>query len=48
VLPAPSWMERTGSFVNLEGNTLGIKAARPLPQGIRTETDVLSEIGSRI
>jgi len=41
VLPAPIWAERSGHITNIEGNTLSLNPAVPMPDGVRDETTVL-------
>jgi formate dehydrogenase major subunit len=41
VLPAPIWAERSGHVTNVEGNTLSLNPAVPMPDGVRDETAVL-------
>ena len=41
ILPAPIWTERSGHVTNVEGNTLSLNPAVPMPDGVRDETAVL-------
>ena len=48
VLPAPLWYEREGTFSNLEGRQVSVAKATPLPEGLLTEREVLSQLGAKI
>lgn len=48
VLPAAQWAEETGTMTNLEGRViLRQRAVRP-PEGVRTDLQILSELGARL
>ncbi len=48
VLPAAQWAEEEGTMTNLEGRVLRRKRATSPPRGVRTDVDILSELGSRL
>ncbi|NMC83563.1 MAG: molybdopterin-dependent oxidoreductase [Armatimonadetes bacterium] len=48
VLPAPVWFEEEGALINAEGIESPVRAAAPMPEGIRAETSVLQDLAARL
>ena len=48
VLPAAQWAEESGTMTNLEGRVLLRKQATEPPEGVRTDTEILSAIAERL
>jgi formate dehydrogenase major subunit len=48
VLPMATWLERSGSFTNLEGVTLRAHAARPPSGQSRPDWDILGRLAERL
>jgi assimilatory nitrate reductase catalytic subunit len=45
VFPVSQWAEHEGTLTNLEGRLLHRRAARPPPTGVRTDLQLLAELG---
>ena len=45
VLPAAQWAEEEGTMTNLEGRVLLRQRATPPPSGVRTDLEILGELG---
>ncbi|HZA49981.1 MAG TPA: molybdopterin oxidoreductase family protein [Myxococcaceae bacterium] len=48
VLPSAQWAEEEGTMTNLEGRVVHRRRARPPPPGVRTDLEILGELGSRL
>jgi assimilatory nitrate reductase catalytic subunit len=48
VLPAAQWAEEEGTMTNLEGRVLRRRCATSPPRGVRTDVEILSELGARL
>ena len=48
VLPAAQWAEESGTMTNLEGRVLLRQQATAPPEGVRTDTEILSAIAERL
>ncbi len=48
VLPAAQWAEEEGTMTNLEGRVLLRKRATRPPEGVKTDTEILSAIAGRL
>ena len=48
VLPVTQWAEETGTMTNLEGRVLLRRQAAAPPSGVRTDTDILSDLAIRL
>ena len=48
ILPVSQWAEEGGTMTNLEGRVLLRKPVRSPPAGIKTDIDVLCELGARL
>ncbi len=48
VLPVTQWAEETGTMTNLEGRVLLRRRAAAPPDGVRTDTDILSDLAIRL
>ena len=48
VLPAAQWAEEDGTMTNLEGRVLRRRRAVEPPAGVRTDLDVLADLGERL
>jgi assimilatory nitrate reductase catalytic subunit len=48
VLPAAQWAEEEGTMTNLEGRVLRRQRAASPPRGVRTDVEILSELGARL
>lgn len=48
VLPAPIWVERTGTITTLNGVVKPLRPALPAPAGVRDEVDVLAQLAALI
>ncbi len=48
VLPAAQWAEEEGTMTNLEGRVLLRQRATSPPSGVRTDLEVLGELGARL
>ncbi len=48
VLPVTQWAEETGTMTNLEGRVLLRRQATAPPDGVRTDTDILSDLAIRL
>ncbi len=48
VLPVAQWAEEEGTMTNLEGRILLRRRAKPLPDGVRTDTDILAALAARL
>jgi assimilatory nitrate reductase catalytic subunit len=48
VLPIAQWAEEEGTMTNLEGRVLLRKRAKALPDGVRTDADILSGLADRL
>src|SRR5918996_1552464 len=48
VLPSAQWVEEEGTMTNLEGRVVHRRRARPPPPGVRTDLEILGELGSRL
>jgi assimilatory nitrate reductase catalytic subunit len=48
VLPIAQWAEEEGTMTNLEGRVLLRRQARPLPAGVRSDTEVISALAARL
>ena len=48
VLPSAQWAEEDGTLTNLEGRVLMRRRAVAPPEGVRTDIEILSELGRRL
>jgi assimilatory nitrate reductase catalytic subunit len=48
VLPTTQWAEEDGSMTNLEGRVILRRAARPPPEGVWTDTQILKSLAHRL
>ena len=48
VLPAAQWAEEEGTMTNLEGRVLLRKRAMAPPEGVRSDTEILSAVAGRL
>jgi assimilatory nitrate reductase catalytic subunit len=48
VLPTTQWAEEDGTMTNLEGRVILRRAARPPPEGVRTDTQILKSLAHRL
>jgi assimilatory nitrate reductase catalytic subunit len=48
VLPSAQWAEEEGTLTNLEGRILMRRRAVKPPEGVRTDVDILCELGRRL
>src|SRR5205823_2314807 len=48
VLPSAQWAEEDGTLTNLEGRVLMRRRAIDPPDGVRTDIDILLELGRRL
>jgi assimilatory nitrate reductase catalytic subunit len=48
VLPTTQWAEEDGTMTNLEGRVILRRAARPPPEGVRTDTQILKALAQRL
>jgi assimilatory nitrate reductase catalytic subunit len=48
VLPIAQWAEEEGTMTNLEGRVLLRRQAKSLPQGVRTDADILARLSDRL
>jgi assimilatory nitrate reductase catalytic subunit len=48
VLPTTQWAEEDGTMTNLEGRVILRRAARPPPEGVRTDTQILKLLAHRL
>lgn len=48
VLPVTQWSEETGTMTNLEGRVVLRRQARPAPDGVRSDLDVLAGLAERL
>jgi len=48
VLPAPIWAERSGHVTNLEGRVSALNSAVAMPQDVRDEVDILTDLKARL
>lgn len=48
VLPVTQWAEEDGTMTNLEGRVILRRAARPAPDGVRSDLQVLSALAQRL
>lgn len=48
VLPSAQWAEEEGTMTNLEGRVLYRRCATPPPDGVQTDTEILSQLAARL
>jgi assimilatory nitrate reductase catalytic subunit len=48
VLPIAQWAEEEGTMTNLEGRVLLRRRAKTMPEGVRTDADILSGLADRL
>ncbi len=48
VLPIAQWAEEEGTMTNLEGRVIYRRQVLPLPEGVRRDSDILSELARRL
>ncbi len=48
VLPIAQWAEEEGTTTNLEGRVIYRRQVKPLPEGVRRDTDILAELARRL
>ena len=48
VLPSAQWAEESGTMTNLEGRVILRQRAKPLPDGVRTDTQILEGLAERL
>ena len=48
VLPVTQWSEETGTMTNLEGRVVLREQARPAPEGVRSDLDVIAGLAERL
>ncbi|MGI4976410.1 MAG: molybdopterin oxidoreductase family protein [Janthinobacterium lividum] len=48
VLPIAQWAEEEGTMTNLEGRVIYRRQVVPLPDGVRRDADILSELAARL
>jgi assimilatory nitrate reductase catalytic subunit len=48
VLPSAQWAEEEGTMTNLEGRVIRRRAAARVPEGVRTDLQVLCELAARL
>ena len=48
VLPVTQWAEETGTMTNLEGRVILRQQARPVPDGVRSDLDVIAGLAERL
>jgi assimilatory nitrate reductase catalytic subunit len=48
VLPTTQWAEEDGTMTNLEGRVILRRAARPPPEGVRTDMQILKSLAHRL
>src|SRR4051812_40455835 len=48
VLPSAQWAEEEGTLTNLEGRVLMRRRVNEPPEGVRTDIDILCELGHRL
>src|SRR5204863_1431672 len=48
VLPSAQWAEEEGTLTSLEGRVLMRRRVREPPDGVRTDVDILCELGCRL
>jgi assimilatory nitrate reductase catalytic subunit len=48
VLPSAQWAEEEGTLTNLEGRVLMRRRVNAPPEGVRTDIDILCELGQRL
>ena len=48
VLPIAQWAEEEGTMTNLEGRVIYRRQVVPLPEGVRRDADILSELAQRL
>ncbi len=48
VLPVTQWAEETGTMTNLEGRVILRQQARPVPDGVRSDLDVVAGLAQRL
>lgn len=48
VLPAATWLEKDGTFVNFDRRFQRVRPALPPPDGVRTDFDVVVEVARRL
>lgn len=48
ILPIAQWAEEEGTMTNLEGRVILRQRVRPIPEGVRSDIDVLCALASRL
>ncbi|MFI0434295.1 MAG: NADH-quinone oxidoreductase subunit NuoG [Parachlamydiaceae bacterium] len=48
VLPSLNFLEKTGSFVNIEGRIQSLNPGKEIPQGLYSDGDIFKEIGKKL
>ncbi|WP_179615131.1 molybdopterin oxidoreductase family protein [Nocardioides marinisabuli] len=48
VLPVTQWAEETGTMTNLEGRVVLRRQARPVPEGVRSDLEVMAGLAQRL
>ncbi|MGQ9594188.1 MAG: molybdopterin-dependent oxidoreductase [Anaerolineae bacterium] len=48
VLPAATWVERAGTFVNTEGRVQDLRPAVQAPAGVKTDEEILTALAGRL
>jgi assimilatory nitrate reductase catalytic subunit len=48
VLPVAQWAEEDGTMTNLEGRVIRRRRARPPPEGVRTDAEILADLAQRL